>query len=110
MSCVHCVHLINGNSGDHVLIAKETARQLGMGTNIQGANKLPSFDASEGIPKDLAEKYGDMILEADGFAQVFPEHKVWHGASPMHWEGNNMHGNNMHALSRETYAGATSRH
>ena len=47
-----------------------------MGTNIQGANKLPSFDASEGIPKDLAEKYGDMILEADGFAQVFPEHKV----------------------------------
>ncbi len=63
-------------TGDHVLIAKETARQLGMGTNIQGANKLPSFDASEGIPKDLAEKYGDMILEADGFAQVFPEHKV----------------------------------
>lgn len=59
-----------------MLIAKETARQLGMGTNIQGANKLPSFDASEGIPKDLAEKYGDMILEADGFAQVFPEHKV----------------------------------
>jgi H+-transporting ATPase len=28
------------------------------------------------IPTDLGEKYGKMILEADGFAHVFPEHKV----------------------------------
>jgi hypothetical protein len=28
------------------------------------------------IPTDLGVKYGKMILEADGFAQVFPEHKV----------------------------------
>ena len=27
------------------------------------------------IPKDLA-KYAKMIVEADGFAQVYPEHKV----------------------------------
>lgn len=31
-------------TGDHLLIAKETARQLGMGTNIQDAAGLPSLE------------------------------------------------------------------
>ena len=57
-------------AGDHVLIAKETARMLGMGTNIKDAKGLPTMEAGGKVPKDLGEKYGAMILEADGFAQA----------------------------------------
>jgi hypothetical protein len=43
-----------------------------MGTNIQPATELFPGDVTKGqIPLDAAEK----IEEADGFAQVFPEHK-----------------------------------
>jgi len=62
-------------TGDHQVIAKETARQLSLGTNIPDAANLPTMDADGKIPKDLGKKYGKMILEADGFAQVYPEHK-----------------------------------
>ncbi len=62
-------------TGDQVLIAKEMSRILGLGTNISDAAGLPTMDADGKIPKDLGEKYGKMILEADGFAQVYPEHK-----------------------------------
>lgn len=62
-------------TGDHGVIAKETARQLGLGTNIPDAAGLPTLAADGSIPKDLGKKYGKMILEADGFAQVYPEHK-----------------------------------
>ena len=61
-------------TGDHVAIAKETARQLGLGTNILNAERLPKLDAKGKAPKDL-DKYVPMILAANGFAQVFPEHK-----------------------------------
>ena len=43
---------------------------LGLGTNIPDAAGLPTMDADGKIPKDLGKKYGKMILEADGFAQV----------------------------------------
>ncbi|KAI8475078.1 MAG: hypothetical protein J3K34DRAFT_517717 [Monoraphidium minutum] len=62
-------------TGDHQVIAKETSRQLGLGVNIPDAANLPTMDADGKIPKDLGKKYGKMILEADGFAQVYPEHK-----------------------------------
>ncbi|HEY2827766.1 MAG TPA: HAD-IC family P-type ATPase, partial [Pirellulales bacterium] len=46
--------------------------ELGMGANIQPATELFPGDVTKGqIPLDAAEK----IDEADGFAQVFPEHK-----------------------------------
>jgi H+-transporting ATPase len=61
-------------TGDHVAIAKETARQLGLGTDILDAAKLPSLDADGKPPKDL-DRYAPLIIDADGFAQVFPEHK-----------------------------------
>ena len=57
-------------TGDHTVIAKETARQLGMGTNIKGSENLPSMQADGKIPKDLGKKYGKIIMEADGFAQA----------------------------------------
>lgn len=63
-------------TGDHLLIAKETARRLDMGTNIQGSTELPLLDEeTKQKPANLSAIYGSLIFEADGFAQVFPEHK-----------------------------------
>ena len=53
-------------TGDHVDIAKEIARQVDLGTNI-----LPET-AIMNVPD---EKATDIVERADGFAQVFPEHK-----------------------------------
>jgi len=53
-------------TGDHIAIAREVARMLGIGTRIYTYDELRSVSHSK------AEK---MIEEADGFAQVFPEHK-----------------------------------
>lgn len=53
-------------TGDHVAIAKEIARKVGLGTNIR--------PASDFIDKP-DEEATDIIEKADGFAQVFPEHK-----------------------------------
>ncbi len=62
-------------TGDQVLIAKEMSRILGLGTNIPDASGLPELDENGKAPADLKDKYGKFILDADGFAQVFPEHK-----------------------------------
>ena len=63
-------------TGDHLLIAKETARVLDMGDNIRSSTGLPLLDPVTKLkPKNLGRDYGDMCLSADGFAQVFPEHK-----------------------------------
>ena len=50
-------------------IAQETARQLGLGTNILDASGLGDIKHQE--TRESAES----IEKADGFAQVFPEHK-----------------------------------
>jgi len=63
-------------TGDNLLIAKETARRLEMGTYILPAEGLPTLDPVTGQkPADLVEKIGATALQADGFAEVFPEHK-----------------------------------
>lgn len=61
-------------TGDHGVIAKETARTLGMGTNIQSSKGLPVLDENGKVPK-LEARLIEQILAADGFAEVFPEHK-----------------------------------
>jgi H+-transporting ATPase len=56
-------------TGDALAIAVETAKKLGMGTNILDASGF-------GDPKHQATaKLAESIESADGFAQVFPEHK-----------------------------------
>lgn len=63
-------------TGDHLLIAKETARRLDMGDNILESKGLPVLDpVTKQKPNNLAKNYGDHILEAEGFAEVYPEHK-----------------------------------
>lgn len=58
-------------TGDQLAIAKETGRRLGLGDNMHPAKVL-----KDGPPK--GSEHADLdqvILEADGFAGVFPEHK-----------------------------------
>jgi H+-transporting ATPase len=63
-------------TGDHLLIAKETSKMLTLGTNILPASVLPSLDpVTQAKPANLSSHYGNLIMEADGFAEVFPEHK-----------------------------------
>jgi len=53
-------------TGDHAAIAKEIARQVNLGTNIMTASSF----------LDRPDREAQRIVEdADGFAQVFPEHK-----------------------------------
>ena len=62
-------------TGDHLMIAKETARQLEMGSDIQTAVNLPMLEAGTNkCPANMMDCAG-LVLPADGFAQVFPEHK-----------------------------------
>jgi len=57
-------------TGDHVLIAKETARQLNMGTNIHSVHVLDDVEKNSST-----RQLNDFVRKADGFAEVFPEHK-----------------------------------
>ncbi len=56
-------------TGDQLAIAKETAKKLGLGTNILDASGLGDVKHQE------SAQMAESIAKADGFAQVFPEHK-----------------------------------
>jgi H+-transporting ATPase len=56
-------------TGDQIAIAKEIAGQIGLGTNILDASGFGDTKHHE------AARLDQSIEEADGFAQVFPEHK-----------------------------------
>jgi len=56
-------------TGDALAIAQETAKKLGMGTNILDASSLGD------VKKEENKTITTLIEKADGFAQVFPEHK-----------------------------------
>ncbi|MEJ2174681.1 MAG: plasma-membrane proton-efflux P-type ATPase [bacterium] len=56
-------------TGDALAIARETAAKLGLGTNILDASGFA--DTKHHETAQLAQS----IEDADGFAQVFPEHK-----------------------------------
>jgi H+-transporting ATPase len=53
-------------TGDHVAIGREIAHEVGLGSNIMPADSFLGKPDSEAQP---------IIEKADGFAQVFPEHK-----------------------------------
>lgn len=54
-------------TGDHTAVAREIARKLDLGTNIVSAREVFEHGKSDGD--------GARIEAADGFAEVFPEHK-----------------------------------
>ncbi len=51
-------------TGDNISIAKHIARMLGIGNNIYNADEIMD-----------KENLDELIEEADGFSEVFPEHK-----------------------------------
>ena len=55
-------------TGDAIAIAKETCTMLALGTKVYNSQKLIHGGLSGTMQHDLVEK-------ADGFAEVFPEHK-----------------------------------
>jgi H+-transporting ATPase len=56
-------------TGDSIAIARETSKQLGLGTAILDAGGLGDSKKPE------SKEETALIEQADGFAQVFPEHK-----------------------------------
>ena len=56
-------------TGDQLAIGKEIAKQVGLGPNILDANLFADTSHHQGGQLDAT------IEKADGFAQVFPEHK-----------------------------------
>jgi H+-transporting ATPase len=54
-------------TGDQAPIGAEIAREIGLGTDILEADRLGRIDVGNGE--------ADLVERADGFAQVFPEHK-----------------------------------
>jgi len=58
-------------TGDQAAIARETSKQLGLGMNILDAKTLGDTKQQPGSQTIAA------IEKADGFAQVFPEHKYF---------------------------------
>ncbi len=56
-------------TGDALAIAQETAKKLGMSTNILDASRLGDEKQQE------TDQVVESIEKSDGFAQVFPEHK-----------------------------------
>ncbi|WP_027183097.1 plasma-membrane proton-efflux P-type ATPase [Desulfovibrio inopinatus] len=59
-------------TGDDTAIGREISRQLGMGTNIQSASDVfKDVQDIDNIPESVAAR----IEKAEGFGQVFPEHK-----------------------------------
>jgi len=56
-------------TGDAIAIAQETAKKLGMGANILDASGFGDSNRHE------TAALSALIEKADGFAQVFPEHK-----------------------------------
>lgn len=59
-------------TGDAVGIAKETCRQLDLGQNIYNSEKLGLGSGGSDLP---GHKFFDFVEAADGFAEVFPQHK-----------------------------------
>ena len=58
-------------TGDQLAIAKETGRRLGMGDNMFLSKTLKDGPPSGSGYQDV----DDLVLHADGFAGVYPEHK-----------------------------------
>ncbi|KAJ8127382.1 hypothetical protein O1611_g6253 [Lasiodiplodia mahajangana] len=55
-------------TGDAIAIAKETCKMLGLGTKVYNSERLIHSGLTGTVQHDLVQR-------ADGFAEVFPEHK-----------------------------------
>lgn len=69
-------------TGDVTAVGKEIARQVGLGTNIVAAGKIFNRNSiyysgifDKNSSGNISGKYNSRIMNADGFAEVKPEHK-----------------------------------
>ena len=60
-------------TGDNIAIAKQISGELGLGQNILLADQIIQAKNKQDIVHNVAQ----CAERADGFAQVFPEHKYW---------------------------------
>ena len=67
----HGIH-IKMVTGDNTAIARQIADQLGLGANIHTAEEFFKESAADG---SISAKAAAAVEAAEGFAQVFPEHK-----------------------------------
>jgi len=67
----HGVH-VKMVTGDNAAIAREIGDSLGLGTRIVAASEL--FSEGSGA-EEVDERTASAIEQADGFAEVYPEHK-----------------------------------
>ncbi len=58
-------------TGDNLAIAKQIAAKLNLGTDILKSDMLPAEGKGDNLDPELGEK----VEKAEGFAEVFPEHK-----------------------------------
>ncbi len=59
-------------TGDNMAIASEIASKLKLGTDIHAADEFFGRDSEK---TSISQKKAEQVEAADGFAQVFPEHK-----------------------------------
>lgn len=62
-------------TGDNIAIAREIAGQLGLGRNILPAEQLEAEQPGQDGRDRALLSHAAQVERADGFAQVFPEHK-----------------------------------
>jgi len=58
-------------TSDNLAIARQIATRLGLGTHILRADALPTNDSD----RQATRASDEQVEQADGFAEVFPEHK-----------------------------------
>ncbi|KAI1427089.1 E1-E2 ATPase-domain-containing protein [Xylaria sp. FL1777] len=68
LEAVHLGVPVKMLTGDAIAIAKETCKMLGLGTKVYNSEKLIHSGLTGTVQHDLVQR-------ADGFAEVFPEHK-----------------------------------
>jgi H+-transporting ATPase len=59
-------------TGDNLAIARQISSELGLGTGIRTADELFHEEVDK---KGISTRVAEEVEKADGFAQVFPEHK-----------------------------------
>lgn len=62
-------------TGDHLLIGKETAKMLGMGTEMYASEVLIKAKNGDKASLQNYTSLAEMCEKCNGFAEVFPEHK-----------------------------------
>jgi H+-transporting ATPase len=62
-------------TGDQVAIGRQVAQDVGLGDRVLAADEIDGSRPSPAAEADVDPALADRVEQADGFAQVWPEHK-----------------------------------